>query len=126
MMHTLKKSILLLFLSCIINPTYALWPFNRCNDVVARNICSCDPLECGRFDVQFQGGVAPIRWSQGEEIKAGSFTFPAPTPVLRFFNSHPILMIFFMCLGRLAGKLGMHGRTLRTFLDFNYVQAAGK
>jgi len=89
--------------------------------------CSCNPLYCGAFDLQFQAGVAPILWANRGEldfIQCGGVS-PA-NPIDKLFNI-PKFSKFYHVPWIIGGQIGYAvSDNVRFYLEFNYLQASSK
>lgn len=86
--------------------------------------CGCNPLYCGAWDLQLQGGVDPILWRQHDADAfincAGDTPLVVSTEVSKF--SH-----FFKTPWIVGGQIGYHwSDNARLYLEFNYSQAKAK
>lgn len=89
--------------------------------------CSCNPLYCGAWDLQIQAGVAPIRWSDRDNISliqcAG---VPAANPINVLFEI-PQFSHFYKVPWTVGGQIGYHhSDNVRLYVEFDYVQASAK
>ena len=89
--------------------------------------CGCNPLYCGALDLQFQGGVAPIIWTD-----RGNFSFveclgvPAANAIVPIFEL-PRFFSLFKVPWTVGGQVGYAvDDNIRVYLEFNYLQAKGK
>ena len=87
--------------------------------------CSCEPLDCGAFDIQLQGGINPINWrSRGEFDTVNCVGFI--NPVVKIFDI-PQFHTFFRLPWILGGQVGYAwSENTRIYLEFNYSQAHAK
>jgi len=91
--------------------------------------CSCNPLYCGAFDLQVQGGVDPILWRNRSDFFAVSC--PVEVESLRFpiddYVSMPKFSRIFKTPWTVGGQVGYAwSDNTRVYLEFDYVQASGK
>jgi len=97
------------------------------DDCFSRYVCGCDPLYCGAWDLQIQGGVNPILWRNRQPIYGVSCTVSAAVPVLTLFNELPKFSKFFKIPWIVGGQLGYHlSDNKRAYVEFNYSQAIGR
>lgn len=90
--------------------------------------CGCNPLYCGAFDVQVQGGVNPIIWTSRSPILGINCpTAGGATVVTTLYNKAPKFSKFFKTPWIVGGQVGyaMSDNT-RVYVEFNYSQANGK
>lgn len=130
MKHIFQKLILLFFIFATTNHIYAWWPFNACQsecDTTCRQYeCSCNPLQCGSFDLQFQAGVSPINWRHGSEVETGFFNVQFPSPTLKVID-HFHFNDFFHVPWIIGGQVGYAwSDNVRFYIDLNYLQAKAK
>ena len=87
--------------------------------------CGCNPLYCGAWDLQVQGGVNPLLWRQRETISvvncgagAGPVTTLFDIPKFRTFYKLPWIV---------GGQVGYAwADNVRVYAEFNYSQANSK
>jgi hypothetical protein len=86
-MKTLKKYIalpLVLLTSC----AYGWWGGdNNCGQTCAPVTCCVAPLQCGGFNFEVKGGVAPIHWTKSGRMSFGTVT-PSTNPCSNFFGNN--------------------------------------
>jgi opacity protein-like surface antigen len=89
--------------------------------------CGCNPLYCGAWDLQVQGGVAPILWRNRGPISGVNCTSSATVPVIQLFPTSPKFSKFFKTPWIIGGQVGyaMSDNT-RVFAEFDYSQAKAK
>ena len=89
--------------------------------------CSCNPLYCGAFDIEFQGGVAPILWRNRGGIAAVNCSVVVPTPGFIPLFDIPKFNTFFKIPWTVGGQVGYAlSDNARVYLEFNYAQARAK
>lgn len=91
--------------------------------------CSCNPLNCGSFGLQFQGGVYPIVWTRRGDISlinCGLITPPVVSPVVTVAEI-PKFSKLFSTPWTVGGKItyAMSDNT-DIFVEFNYAQSKSK
>lgn len=86
---------------------------------------SCNPLICGAFDIQAQGGINPITWrNRGEFDTVNCVGFI--DPVVKIFDT-PKFRTFFHIPWIIGGQVGYaYSDNTRIYLEFNYCQASAK
>lgn len=87
--------------------------------------CSCNPLDCGAFDIQLQGGINPISWrNRGEFDTVNCVGFI--NPVVKIFDI-PQFHTFFRMPWIVGGQVGYAwSENTRIYLECNYSQAHAK
>jgi hypothetical protein len=85
--------------------------------------CGCNPLYCGAFDVQVQGGVDPIIWTNRGPI----YGVTTAGVVDEVYLKSPKFSKLFKTPWYVGGQIGyaMSDNT-RVYVEFNYSQANGK
>ncbi len=86
--------------------------------------CGCNPLYCGAWDLQVQGGVNPILWrNRGNWL---ALNCSASTPLISYFET-PKFSHLYRIPWIVGGQVGyaMSDNT-RVYLEFNYSQANHK
>lgn len=85
--------------------------------------CGCNPLYCGAFDLQIQGGVDPILWRDRNNFFAVSCTTVGFAELLEF----PKFNKLFKTPWTVGGQIGYAwSDNTRVYLEFDYVQTTGK
>jgi len=89
--------------------------------------CGCNPLYCGAWDLQVQGGVAPILWRNRGPINAVNCGSQVPNPIVAIYDTFPKFRTFWKLPFIVGGQMGyaMSDNT-RVFVEFDYVQSNGK
>lgn len=89
--------------------------------------CSCNPLYCGAWDLQFQAGVEPITWSDRGNISLIQCTgSPAINPINVLFEV-PRFHHFYKIPWTVGGQIGYHhSDNVRLYVEFDYLQASRK
>ena len=88
--------------------------------------CGCNPLYCGAWDLQIQGGVAPIIWRNRGDTFGVSCALSPSAPLLPLFQL-PKFNKFFKTPWIVGGQVGFHwSDNTRVYVEFNYSQAKGK
>ena len=86
--------------------------------------CGCNPLYCGAWDLQVQGGVNPITWRQRDDILGLNCLSTTPLAV---FASTPKFSSLFKVPWIVGGQVGYAwSDNTRVYVEFNYSQAKGK
>ncbi len=87
--------------------------------------CGCNPLYCGAWDLQFQGGVAPITWrNRGPFLAVNCTLTPPVVPVL---TNAPKFSKLFKTPWIVGGQIGYAmSDNSRLFVEFDYSQANAK
>lgn len=91
--------------------------------------CGCNPLYCGAWDLQVQGGVAPILWRNRGPIYAVNCSAVTATqgPVVTLFNTTSRFSKFFKTPWIVGGQVGYAmSDNSRVYVEFDYSQANGK
>lgn len=88
--------------------------------------CSCNPLYCGAFDLQIQGGVDPILWRGRNDF----FAVACPIDIgvaLSDFLAIPKFNKLFKTPWTVGGQVGYAwSDNTRVYLEFDYSQTTGK
>lgn len=92
--------------------------------------CGCNPLYCGAWDLQVQGGVVPILWRNRTAVTGfsgltvgGVCTVEATT----IFDNVPRFRQLFKVPWIVGGQVGYAwSDNTRVYVEFNYAQARGK
>ena len=88
--------------------------------------CGCNPLYCGAWDLQLQGGVAPILWRNRGDILGVSCATSTTSPLLALFQT-PKFNKLHKTPWVVGGQIGYHwSDNARMYVEFNYSQAKGK
>jgi hypothetical protein len=89
--------------------------------------CGCNPLYCGAWDLQIQGGVNPILWrNRGQILAVSPVLAPAPTVVV-LYNNVPKFNKLFKTPWIVGGQVGYAwSDNTRVYVEFNYSQSKGK
>lgn len=89
--------------------------------------CGCNPLYCGAWDLQFQGGVAPVLWrNRGPLVGVNCSLSPAAVAV-NLLNNTPRFSKFFKTPWYVGGQVGYAvSDNCRVYLEFDYAQARHK
>ncbi len=93
--------------------------FDRCNTYE----CSCEPLYCGAWGLQFDVGIRPIIWTGRDSISlVNCFTSPiiSAVSIPKFSN---LFHLPWQIGGQLSYALSTH---TNVFTEVNYAQAKGK
>lgn len=94
---------------------------NMCSDCYE---CGCNPLYCGAFDLQVQGGITPILWHNRSDFANVNCDFDIPFVTL---IQIPSFKTFFKVPWTVGGQFGYaFSDNIRAYLEFNYLQANGK
>ena len=89
--------------------------------------CGCNPLYCGAFDIQFQGGVDPILWRQRGSFAVVDCTLPPAAPAYSVLFDTPKFSTFFKTPWIVGGQVGYAwSDNVRVYGEFNYAQAKAK
>ena len=90
--------------------------------------CGCNPLYCGAWDLQVQGGVAPILWRNRGPIYAVNCTsIVTGGPVYSLLSTTPRFNKLFKTPWYVGGQVGYAmSDNSRVFVEFDYSQANGK
>ncbi len=90
--------------------------------------CGCNPLYCGAWDLQIQGGVQPITWRNRAPYYGIVPAAVAPAPVVAtIFTTGPKFNSLFKTPWIVGGQIGYHwSDNARMYVEFNYSQAKGK
>ncbi len=90
--------------------------------------CGCNPLYCGAWDLQVQGGVNPILWRNRDQILGVDCSLaPAASPVAVIYDNVPKFRKLFRIPWIVGGQVGYaFSDNTRVYLEFNYSQAKGK
>jgi len=90
--------------------------------------CGCNPLYCGAWDIQIQGGVDPILWRSRQPIYGVTCTAATSvTPVYTLFAEVPKFNKLFKIPWTVGGQFGFHmSDNARVYVEFDYVQANAK
>lgn len=85
--------------------------------------CGCNPLYCGAWDLQIDGGVNPIIWHKRGNLYALDCTSGTPltfTEIPKFNHVYKTPWI-------VGGQVGYHwSDNVRVYVEFNYSQARAK
>ncbi len=85
--------------------------------------CGCNPLYCGAWDLQVQGGVDPILWRN----RAGLLGVNTIGGLVSLFDTTPRFSKLFKVPWVVGGQVGYAwSDNTRVYLEFNYVQAKAK
>jgi len=92
--------------------------------------CGCNPLYCGAFDIQIQGGVDPIIWtnrSNSPIYGINCLGTGGATALTVLYDKTPKFSKLFKTPWIVGGQVGyaMSDNT-RLYVEFNYSQANGK
>ena len=116
-----KFSILLLFLACALTGQVQASDYVDANEDCSLSSCyecSCNPLYCGAWDLQVQGGVNPIVWRHRD--------INAPT-LPNLFAEIPRFSKLFKTPWIIGGQVGYAwSDNVRVYGEFNYSQAKSK
>lgn len=124
-MRFLSKGLLVMLLACSVSITKI--NARDCEEQCNMNCyeCGCNPLYCGAFDLQFQGGIAPILWRNRDEftnVNCEGFENPLVSLV-----QIPKFRTFFKLPWTVGGQVGYAwSDNTRVYLEFNYLQANSK
>ena len=89
--------------------------------------CGCNPLYCGAFDLQVQGGVAPIIWTDRGDVSFVQCGGVAGANAIVPLFEIPHFFKLFHVPWTVGGQLGYAiNDNVRVYLEFNYLQASGK
>jgi hypothetical protein len=96
---------------------------NRCREDFE---CSVNPLECGSFGVQLQGGVYPIIWKKRSDsfiVNCTGFTNPVTiiTDLGAFPKYNNLYKVSWVIGGQLSYALSCN---TNVFVEFNYAQSS--
>ncbi len=110
-------------LASLATPAQAFSLFNRDNNYE----CSCEPLYCGAWGLQLQGGVRPIIWTNRGDLTLVNCTAVAPATVLTTVGSVPKFSRLFHTPWQIGGQLSYAlSSNTNVFTEVNYAQARGK
>lgn len=88
--------------------------------------CGCNPLYCGAWDLQVQGGVNPILWRNRDQI-LGVNCGLTTNPVAVLYNNTPKFNKLFKTPWIVGGQVGYAwSDNVRVYVEFNYSQTKGK
>ena len=88
--------------------------------------CGCNPLYCGAWDLQVQGGVNPILWRQRGYVSTVACSAPTGGPVFQLFQI-PKFRSIFRIPWIVGGQVGYAwSDNTRLYVEFNYSQALAK
>ncbi len=89
--------------------------------------CGCNPLYCGAWDLQVQGGVNPILWRSRDPFSVVACTTTVTDNVFTFLNETPKFRQFFKVPWIVGGQIGYAwSDNTRVYGEFNYSQARAK
>jgi hypothetical protein len=89
--------------------------------------CGCNPLYCGAWDLQVQGGVSPITWRNRGPINAVICGSSVTSPVVAIYDTFPNFSKFHKVPWIVGGQVGYHmSDNTRVFVEFDYLQSNGK
>jgi hypothetical protein len=92
--------------------------------------CGCNPLYCGAWDLQVQGGVVPILWRQRGAITGFSGVTAddhCTAVATTIFDNVPRFRQLFKVPWIVGGQVGYAwSDNTRVYIEFNYMQARGK
>ncbi|CAN5200599.1 hypothetical protein BH09DEP1_BH09DEP1_2780 [soil metagenome] len=86
--------------------------------------CGCNPLYCGAWDLQIQGGVNPITWRNRGDLLAVNCGLDVPV-----VNNGQLLKFkhFYKTPWIVGGQIGYHwSDNVRAYVEFNYSQAKAR
>lgn len=87
--------------------------------------CGCNPLYCGAWDLQLDGGVNPILWRQRDDALVVDCT-ASPSVVVDLGATSKFNNLF-KTPWIVGGQIGYHwSDNARLYLEFNYSQTKGK
>ena len=89
--------------------------------------CGCNPLYCGAWDLQVQGGVVPILWRQRSAITGFTCVASAgpacTTTATTIFDNVPRFRQLFKVPWYVGGQIGYAwSDNTRVYVEFNYAQ----
>lgn len=88
--------------------------------------CGCNPLYCGAWDLQIQGGVQPIIWNKRSNVFAVDCAL-LPASAVVDLSRGPKFNHLFKTPWIVGGQIGYHwSDNTRVYVEFNYSQAKGK
>jgi hypothetical protein len=88
--------------------------------------CGCNPLYCGAWDLQVQGGVSPILWRHRGPI-TGVRTVDNSCELVTLFGNTPRFNKLHKVPWIVGGQVGYAmSDNSRVYVEFNYSQAKGK
>jgi len=89
-------------------------------------VCGCNPLYCGAWDLQVQGGVNPILWRNRGPVYGTNCTVTT-APLVTLVDAAPKFSSLFKVPWYVGGQVGYAlSDNTRVFVEFNYSQANGK
>ena len=89
-------------------------------------VCGCNPLYCGAWDLQVQGGVAPVLWRNRGALVGVNCSL-TPAVAVNLLNTTPRFSKFFKTPWYVGGQVGYAlSDNSRVYLEFDYSQANGK
>jgi len=90
--------------------------------------CGCNPLYCGSWDLQIQGGVSPILWRDRGPISGVNFNAETQACATeKLFASTPRFNALHKVPWIVGGQIGYAlSDNARVYSEFNYSQAHGK
>ncbi len=89
--------------------------------------CSCNPLYCGAFDLQFQIGVAPLLWEGRGTFNAVQCPGVSGNPAVFSLFDIPKFSHFYKVPWIVGGQIGYAlSDNVRLYVEFDYVQARTK
>ena len=100
---------------------------NSCEEKCASSCyeCGCNPLYCGAWDLQVQGGVNPILWRNRDQILGVNCSLTPAVAVL--FDNAPKFNKLFKTPWIVGGQVGYAwSDNTRLYVEFNYSQTKGK
>lgn len=124
----IKKLLLLGALVSVSNQLSAQEHYANYNSCQARCYeCSCNPLYCGAWSVQFQAGVAPILWHKRGELDILSCTSSPDNPIISLASSLPKFSRLYRVPWYIGGKVGYdYTDNMELYFEFDYLQAKRK
>ncbi len=88
--------------------------------------CGCNPLYCGAWDLQIQGGVDPITWRNRDPM-LGFECVDSVATAITIFTEMPKFNQLFKTPWTVGGQIGYHwSDNARVYVEFDYAQANGK
>ena len=89
--------------------------------------CGCNPLYCGAWSLQVQGGVAPIIWKHRGELDLVSCASNDANPIFALTSELPKFNKLFKTPWIVGGKVGYDFTdNVEVYVEFNYLQAKQK
>ena len=123
----IKKLILAVALATAVTnvPTYAIFNDDCCQSSCYE--CGCNPLYCGAWSLQVQGGVAPIVWRHRGELDLVSCASNDVNPIFALSSELPKFNKLFRVPWIVGGKVGYDFTdNVEVYVEFNYLQAKHK